>query len=383
MSNYVIYKDQALLDANTPTTHAIVIGVGKYSYLNEGDERLTKKHGDLGQLSSPPESAREIATWLLDDFNNPDKPLATVSLLISENDGAVEFTHPKLAGPVKPEEANISNIKKAIREWKGFGDRSEENMTIFFFCGHGVARGLVGLTLLLSDYGESDDMPMEGAIDFAAMQRGMAQCKASEQLYFVDACRVVSDIATRTTETGDSIIQDDINRPYSSEWMYAIIFSTLAGKKAYGRKNQPSFYTEELIKGLKGAGSHNRSGDGKWRVNTNVLSAAINNGLLKKGKRLAPPMANMATFDFHELKHKPVVPVTIYCKDRSENSLAIFTCIRDGQKVAERAPEPKDWNTDLVYGRYDFIADIDTRHGERKDESIIPPYHNIEIEVVP
>lgn len=383
MSNYVIYKDQALLDSGTPTAHAIVIGVGDYPHLIDGDGPLTTKNGGLRQLSSPPESARTFSTWLLDEFHNPNKPLATVSLLISEPGDTTEFNHPKLAAAVTPEEATIANVKAAIREWKAFGDRSEENLVLFFFCGHGVARGLEGVTLLLSDYGASNDMPMEGAIDFAALHRGMAQCKASEQCYFIDACRTVSDIATRTTECGDSIIQDDQNRPYPSDWNFAIIYSTLGGEKAYGRKNKPSFYTEELITGLNGTGSNNRSGDGSWRVTTGDLNTAIHYGLSLRGDKIKIPMAYLAQFEFHYLKNQPLVPVTIYCKERSENSLATFSCIENGHQIGSRPPDPDDWITKLTHGRYDFTADIDTRHGERKDESIIPPYREIEIEVAP
>ena len=72
MSNYVIYKDQALIDSGQPVTHAIVIGVGDYPHLVNGTGTLTNKNGGLKQLSSPPESARTFCNWLLDDFHNPD-----------------------------------------------------------------------------------------------------------------------------------------------------------------------------------------------------------------------------------------------------------------------------------------------------------------------
>lgn len=384
MSKYVIYKDQGLLDSGQATAHAIVIGVGDYPHLNGGSGNKTNLHGGLKQLSSPAESARAFTDWLLTEFNNPAKPLATVSLLISDTDDTTEYHHPKLAVPVIVEKANIGNVKKAVREWKAYGDKNEDNLVMFFFCGHGVARGLDWLTLLLSDYGESDDIPMEGALDFTAFRRGMAQCKASEQCYFIDSCRKTSDIATRTTETGTSIVQDSQNRPDSyADLKYAVFYSTLGGEAAYGRKNKPSYYTEELIKGLNGTGSNNRNGDGKWRVSTSELNMAIHWGLSLLGEKIKVPMSTLVQFEFHELLHEPVVPVTIYCEPRTDNRLATFSCNQNEHTVETRGPDETDWLVDIPHGRYDFLAQIDARKGERKDESIMPPYREIKIEVTP
>ena len=384
MSDYVIYENQNLLNSGKPTAHAIVIGVGEYFYLSGGRcSRITNLDGGLQQLSSPPESAKTFTKWLLEEFNNPEKPLATVSLLISEKDGPSTFKHHKLPNPVTPKEATIANAKEAVREWKNFGDRNEDNLVLFFFCGHGVARGLDGMTLLLADYGETDAMPMEGAIDFASLHRGMAQCKSSEQCYFIDACRKVSDIATRTTATGDPIIQDDLNRPYSSAWHYAVFYSTLGGEAAYGRKNKPSFYTEELIKGLNGTGSNNRNADGKWRVSTGDLNIAIHRGLSLRGEKINEPMTHQVYFEFHELKQDPVALAIVYCDPRSDNRLATFYCKQNDKKVNSRPPAEDDWEVIVPYGHYDFIAQIERRKGQKRNELIWPPYKEIKIEVAP
>lgn len=382
MSDYVIYEKKELLDSGKPTAHAIVIGVGAYHYLTGGrSSRITKLHGGLGQLSSPPESARAITTWLLDEFNNPHKQLATISLLISDPDGASPFSHPKLAQPAQIKEPTIANVKSAVREWKAYGDRNEDNLVLFFFCGHGVARGLEELSLLLADYGETDDMPMEGAIDFMAMHRGMAQCKASEQCYFIDACRKVSDIATRTTAKGESILQDDINRPWESDWNYAIFFSTLGGEAAHGRKNKPSLFTEVLLKGLKGTGANNRNGEGKWRVATGDLIIALTRGMKMLGPRVKAPMVNQVHFEFHELRGDPIAMAIVSCDPKSNNKLATFYCKQQDRDIDSRDPEDKEWEVIVPYGRYDFIAEIESRRGRKADTAIWPPYQEIKIKV--
>ena len=382
MSGALVWKDQARIDSGKPAAHAIVIGVGEYPYLVGGNGPLTDKNGGLQQLSSPPESAFRFARWLLDEFNNPGIPLASLSLLVSGSQ-ARAFEHPRLLEPVTPAAADSARAVAALRAWKALGDSSEENLVLFYFCGHGVARGLEGLSLLLRDYGKEPDMPMEGAIDFAAFQRGMAQCAASYQCFFVDACRQVSDIARNTSESGRKVIQDDINRPFESDWNYAVLFATVEGKSAYGRRDKPSFYAEELIRGLNGTAANNRNADGEWRVSTGDLNASIHRGLSLRGKKIKNPAVRLVEFEFHVLRRAPMVPVTVFCEPRSDTALAELSCASNGTVVDRRDPAPDDWRTELPFGIYDFQARIDSRTGRRVGEMVLPPYRELKIQVSP
>jgi len=376
----VIWKDQALIDSGNPAAHAIVIGVGDYPHLVGGTGSQTPRNGGLRQLSSPPVSAHAFATWLLDEFNNPGAPLASLSLLISDADNR-DFTHPDLAAPVKPLTADSVATVKALRAWKTLGDSHEDNLLLFFFCGHGVARGLDGLTLLLRDYGEEPAMPMEGAIDFAAFQRGMAQFAASRQCFFVYACRQVSDIARNTSESGKKVIQDDINRPFASDWNYAVLFATVEGESAYGRSDKPSFYTEALMKGLNGTAANNRNANGEWRVSTSELNQAIHRSLSLRGKMIKNPAVRLVDFEFHLPKNEPVIPVTVFCDPKGDTAMANLSCEQNGNVVISRGPDPQDWVTELAYGSYDFNARIETRSAQRPGVFILPPYREIAIKV--
>jgi hypothetical protein len=380
MSTGLVWQDEPLLASGQAAAHAIVIGVGEYPHLVGGTGPLTAKHGDLLQLSSPPASAFEFAQWLLEEFNNPDAPLASLSLLVSDSERR-QFAHPRLATPVTPVVADSANVVRALKEWKKRGDANEKNLMLFFFCGHGVARGLDGLTLLLRDYGADDEMPMDGAIDFAAFQRGMAQCAASFQCFFVDACRQVSDTARNTTSTGQMVIQDDINRPFGSDWNYAVLFSTVEGTKAYGRKNKASFYTEELIKGLNGLAANNRNARGQWRVGTSDLNQAVHWGLSQRGKKIRNPAVRLVEFEFHMPKKPPNVPVTVSWCPREEGEMVKISCKRRGVVVRRFGPAAEKWVTELPFGSYDFKAVIGARTGLRSDEFVLPPYRDIEIEV--
>jgi hypothetical protein len=382
MSDAFVWEDQDLIDSGGPAAHAVVIGVGAYPHLIGGDGPLTPRNGGLVQLSSPPVSAFTFAAWLLDGFNNPDAPLASLSLLVSDSENRA-FSHAKLEEPVVPATADSSAVIAALRAWKERGDANEQNLMMFFYCGHGVARGLDGLTLLLRDYGAVPAMPMEGAIDFAALQRGMAQCPASRQCFFVDACRQVSDIARNTTESGNKVIQDDINRPFESDWNYAVLYSTVEGESAYGRRDKPSFYTEELIKGLNGTAANNRNAQGQWRVSTSDLNQAIHRGLSLRGKKIRNPAVRLVEFEFHLPKAEPIIPVTVSCESRADHEHAVLSCERNGEVVDRRDPAIEDWVTELAYGSYDFKAEVGSRIGQRAGEFILPPYREIAIKVSP
>ncbi len=382
MSDGLVWKDQGRLDGDAPAAHAVVIGVGDYPHLVDGSGALTDRNGGLRQLSSPPQSARLLAAWLLDEFNHPAAPLASLSLLVSDPAPA-PFAHSALAAPAVLAVANSTNVIQALRSWKQRGDSHDDNLMLFFFCGHGVARGLDGLTLLLSDYGESSDMPMEGAIDFAAFQRGMAQCRASRQCFFVDACRQVSDIATTTSETGQRVIQDNIHRPHASDWNYAVLFSTVEGEMAYGRRGKPSFYTEELIRGLNGTGAPRRNAQGDWWVTTGGLTQAIHRGLSLRGPRIRNPAVRLVEFEFHKLKAAPRVPVTVSWRPREDDQPAVLTCERGGAVVETSGPTAEDWTVELPFGIYDFSAQAGSGNGRRAEEPVLPPFLDVEIEVQP
>ncbi len=380
MNDGLIWSDPDRLASGTPATHAIVIGVGAYPHLLGGSGPLSSLHGNLHQLSSPPASARAVANWLLDEFHNPDRPLATLRMLATEENGR-PYTHARLDSPASLEAPNYPQTRAALKAWKKNGDSHEDNMVLLYFCGHGVARGLEGLTLLLSDYGADPDAAMDGALDFSAFQRGMAQCAASRQCFFVDACRSVTDIAQSTNHRGQFVIQDNTSRPYDSDWNYAVLYSTTAGERAYGRRDKPSFYAEELIKALNGTAANNRNADGLWRVNTGELNAAIHHGLSRRGDQIKNPAVRLVAFDLHILRSAPLVPVHVSCDPRDDTAHAQLSCERNGAVLDQRAPQARDWVTQLHYGAYDFIARIGAKTGRREGEFVFPPYREIAIRV--
>ncbi|MFC1713682.1 caspase family protein [Candidatus Poribacteria bacterium] len=380
MSEYMVYKNASLVNSASAVTHALIIGVGDYPYLQGGSaDSPTPMHGGMGQLSSPPLSARQIATWLMEDFSNPGKPLATVSMLISEQN-PMPFSPPGSQAHIDIRSATLSNVEEAVEEWFRMGNQNEEHLLLFFFCGHGVADG-IEQSLLLEDYGESPIKPMSGAIDFMAFHRGMRSCAASQQCYFVDACRTISDVAIDTSYAGDPIVQDSLERSPGSIWETAVFFSTVVGEAAYGRTNEVTVYTEHLLAALDGTGSDDRAPDGKWRVSTSNLQIALSESMKRHGYRNQFPVAMyMMDFYIHELAGLPKVPVSIYCEPESANCQATLSYHKDRRMLDQRAPNPERWETNILFGAYEFMAEINSvKTG--KSQRIRPPARDVRLEV--
>ena len=119
-----------------PGTHALVIGIGRYPWLvgGKGKPRFPQNDG-MAHLTSPPASARAFATWLLETYDNPEAPLASLDLLLSD---AKDQKFKSATGTVEVEAATFDNVSKAIKAWAKRSTR-EDDILVFFFSGHGIS----------------------------------------------------------------------------------------------------------------------------------------------------------------------------------------------------------------------------------------------------
>lgn len=118
----------------------------------------------MGQLSSAPVSARELARWFLSDFDNPAFPPASLDLLLSDAAGS-QFTDP--SGQTHGiGRATFSNVETAVFDWFQRGMASPDNLMILFYCGHGLGKGKQTI-LLAEDFGSlPDTLSLKRAVDF-------------------------------------------------------------------------------------------------------------------------------------------------------------------------------------------------------------------------
>jgi len=128
VDRYLVHQNNSPAAA----THAIVIGVGDYPHLLGGSKTLSASNDGMGQLSSPPISARAFAKWLITSYWNPDKPLDTVALLLSES-SASDFENPETAARITPARASYDQVELAIQDWARRGAENPDNLLIFIF----------------------------------------------------------------------------------------------------------------------------------------------------------------------------------------------------------------------------------------------------------
>jgi hypothetical protein len=338
-------------------THVVAIGVGHYPHLpGGGSAAQLADHEGLTQLTSPPISAREIAKWFIQSYNNPDRPLASVALLISEQ-SPKPFTDPVTGTQTKVERATIENIELALTEWRQRGEAKPDQRLIFYFCGHGIANGTAA-TLLASNYGEKPFNALDGAVDFPIFRQAMAISSVSEQVYIVDACRVASPTLLRAGSSGRPIFQGDKLAPTNPNLLAPTFYSTLPGVVAYGRKREPSFFTEALKFGLDGYGAQ-KTGLG-WKVTTLRLQEALDfyleRALKEVGRTGTPPTDQQVRMDLQWPKVEPKGMALVTLDPGVKSATLAHTHLASGRTVREGQAKEGQWVLELAPGMYRFQA---------------------------
>src|SRR5439155_3247740 len=233
--------------SSTPGTHALVIGIGRYDWLVGGTKPKFKGAEGMRQLTSPPASARAFATWLLQTYDNPQTPLASLELLISDgqsqlfNDGASDLA-------VEP--ATFANVSGRINDWANRG-ANEHDLLLFFFSGHGISAG-AQTTLLCEDFGSNELAPLSHSIDFTKLHLGLDRIPARRQCFFLDACRVATATFLQTYDYYGQPVIEPTAAHNPDPRLEAVFRSTLAGQGAYGRPGRASYFTDALLRSFEG-----------------------------------------------------------------------------------------------------------------------------------
>lgn len=387
MAGFTVHLDE---HAGPASTHALVIGVGAYEHL-DGGPSPTDHPGAVGmrQLSSPPRSARAFATWMIDQYLDKGRPLGSLALLLSEAAPA-PFVHPKTQGEHGVEPATIDNIVAAVTEWKDRGDHDQARL-VFYFCGHGISLG-VDTSLLAADVFADRNSPLNGALHFEALTRGLNNCRAYQQVFFVDACREGSDALVRqvgTDSLGRVPVAGNVRPDGFVPREHAIIYATLHGAEAVARAGGVSLFTDALLRSFDGAGSENTE-DSVWRVTTATLLHATVRFMREPSfagslvGASVPVGKESFDFDFHELRGDPVVPVYIGCKDPADNARAEFIC-RHPEQAERRRPPPApgeepdlgEWALFLPFGRYEVEAVLGPEDVRSNELDARPPLFRI------
>lgn len=367
-------------DSHGPGTHVFLIGVGHYPHLKGGGgtPQLKKQNG-MGQLSSTPISAREFLKWVDTTLENPDAPLKSIEVLLSEPDPQPYTDAKNFTAAIA--HADRQNVLQAAQLWFDRLDSHEDNVGIFYFCGHGVGDG-VHTQLLLRDYGATA-VPMEGAINFNGFRLAMGSCNAKKQVYFVDACRVVdATLLVDPNQMGTPLLPANVTRVFGGA--NPAFFSAKHGEPAFGQPNGLTYFTQALLDSLNKFGVYRVKGS-KWMVKPQQLQMAI---AALMSNNPAKPECTVdglvgTGFQIHQLNTRPHVLLDVFLSLPEANDTAKITVVSNGVSVTRDSID-HPWRTVVEHGNCDLSAAFPQGSPYAvtpKAETIFPPLQEVLLEV--
>ena len=343
-----------------PRTHAIVIAVGHYPHLRNGQH---PRFPGMGELESPPHSAFEFAEWFLTEYDNPSAPRGTLDLYVSASSTPYQLKRPN-GTTIDIDPADKAHVTAGIDQWAERVDQDLDDIALFFFCGHGVSAGSHN-GLLLQDFFANPKAMFRNALDIDGLKDAMAICKARRQIFFSDACRNTPsgiDQAVQDGGIGDAVLTGERKKSRHGAIDAPIFYSALAGQQAYGRRGKSSVFTAALLESLR-RGAAVKEG-GVWQIRTRRMHDSLNVNLRRICRQEKVPYAGASQedgsdFELHNLSSLPKIPVVVRCApDHAIAQADLAYTSRTGAVTARPTRAPDVWDVDVDADWYEFRADF-------------------------
>lgn len=367
-------------DAVRVGTHVLVVGVGHYPTF----PGYIPGQNSAGQIDSAEIGAQHVANWFLSKFHNPDKPLASVRILLSNDHGNEWASGDKVQNVAA---ATSDNFIAAYDGWMADGDAHPGSTLVLYFGGHGIG-SMEDHSMICANYNVEPRRRMEGAVDYNNVVWSTAtRSKCSHVWIFVDSCRstelpqVVNGEYGRKVDTAAGPI-GKIGGPKISTF-----FATAPGGEAHGNAGLPSFFAEAVVKAFESNAFDQRNGR-DWACFTDVAFRAISKQLERIYVReefdlATQPLPNHWSADSDTFLHclpagrSPSMMVEISCHPASDNASHTIFWTQGSEEIIQQ-PAGQVWRTDLIPGHYSFGAiDIDDRRCRNKSASVFLPFQSI------
>jgi hypothetical protein len=272
-----IFDNRANLQGQ-PGLHVLIAGVSAYQNLPKQNEPLTPESFGMRQLSSTALTAYKVYRWLLDHQQNLPVPLATCRLLLSPSSDEVT-AEPALDDLA--DRCTLDNFLVTAAGWRNDAGSHQENMTFFYFAGHGVQRTKDDSVLLMEDFDGRIGGLLRKAVDTNNIFKGMAKSNthpnmALTQLYFIDACRDFLP-AFKNFESENTTPVFRVQLSGEDKRTAPIFYAAAPGTKAIGIKGEQTLFSKALLDCLNGDAGVFQEVDGqeKWHVSVHSLNEAL------------------------------------------------------------------------------------------------------------
>lgn len=249
-----------------PGLHALIAGVSAYPYQQErSSNRRTGVNFHINQMARIDSAARtayKIYHWLLERRKYLPVPLASIRLLVSPSsteENEIYDAQPKLRE--KDAHCTWVNFYTAANQWQEDASSHADNMTFFYFAGHGIELSRNTQALLLEDCGNPDHEELTKAADFMSIYEGMKVSTtrpnmAKTQLYFVDTCRQRFDQQTKPSPVFHDILNKHLDRRFAP-----IFYATSPGCFAHTIRGEQTVFSKALLNFLEDYGGEKIEND--------------------------------------------------------------------------------------------------------------------------
>src|SRR4029079_26006 len=171
-------------------THAFVVGVSHYPFLDGPQTTDQGQQLGLANLRSAARSASELVGWLLNEYRCPEAPLKDVRLLLSPVDG--EALNADVVARMGGQQAPAT--REAVKdEFTAFMQAcaSPTDRALVFLVGHGIQLSPRSAIVLLEDFAtDAEPDLLFGAMDVIGCHDAMRKSGgADHQAWFSGACR--------------------------------------------------------------------------------------------------------------------------------------------------------------------------------------------------
>lgn len=261
-------------DHDGPATRALVIGVSRYPYADGPSATDSGRSSGISHLSSAARSASEFAAWLMQEYRHPDKPLVSLSVLLSPADG--EVLHPDVASRVGTDPsayaATQSAVKSALIALREECRGRRDDVVMVYVAGHGVQLSKHDAIVLLEDYAATQHArELEGAVDALGCQRGFdGDGFPATQFWFVDACRQPPAVARRFESLDGAAIS--LDEPLGKVDSTPVFLASSTRQAAFAEVGGTSLFSQALLWALRGGAAVGADAVcGEWHVRTSSL----------------------------------------------------------------------------------------------------------------
>jgi len=380
--------------------HIFIAGVSNYSHLPKKiTDQDTAYSCGLRQLKSAALSAYKLFECLLKNKDNFDIPLASCRMLLSPIDKEIKI-EPKLQGLA--DSCSLDNFDSEIKKWREDSASNKQNMTIFYFAGHGAQSSKDDTVLLMDNFGDGFGNSLSRAVDLNNIFKGMANSAdypnmAEKQLYFIDTCRDFLDKYEKFEKMKAAELFE-ITLTGKEKRIAPIFFAAMPGDRAKIINKEQTLFCEALIDCLENdAGNLEEiNGQDVWHVSIHSLSNSLTLVIDELNDKYAVDqefiISGLAKNDIIcKMKAPPKVRIIVEIEPDSALKYTKVKVHDDSGNVFKSLPQPLDphpheccWQA----GIYSFSGTIDPPNPHfvncsAKARSYMPPYRKRKIRVLP